>query len=74
MRERVDEYQSKVTQIKEDKDVVEQWSDRKLLGGDLSMHASFEQNEQLPYSMRGLKYVTLKGTSVMVVPMFVVES
>lgn len=62
MMERVDEYQSKVTQIKEDKDVVEQWSDRKLLGGDLSMNASFEQNEQLPYSMRGLKYVTLKGT------------
>jgi hypothetical protein len=53
---------------------VEQWSDRKLLGGDLSMHASFEQNEKIPYSMRGLKYVTLKGTSVMVVPMFVVES
>ena len=53
---------------------MEQWSDRKLLGGDLSMHASFEKDNQVPYSMRGLKYVCAKNSQVMVVPMFVVES
>ena len=63
-----------MNQIREDKHTVEQWSDRKLLGGDLSMHASFEQDSKIPYSMRGLKYVTLKNNQVMVVPMFVIES
>jgi hypothetical protein len=74
MRERLEEYQMKMSQIREDKETVEQWSDRKLLGADLSINASFEEDNKIPYSMRGLKYVTLKNNSVLVVPMVVVES
>lgn len=73
MKEWLDDYYQKLAALKQDNEAYQDWNDGELIGGDLSMHASYEEDDRIPFSMRGLKYVQLTKGSMMV-PMIVIEN
>lgn len=74
LRERKDELISKSTNVQQEKNDKQNWNDdEQLLGADLSIRESFEQDQTLPFSLRGLKYMTVMRRQI-IMPLIVVEN
>lgn len=73
LRERKDEINLKCINTKQEATKGDNWNDNKLIGSDMSIRESFEKDMQLPFSLRGLKYMqTTRGQIIM--PLIVVEN
>ena len=82
MRERYEEYKTKIAQLKgekrgrESEPSKEEWNQKQLdnlLGDEMSIDSSREEFKKMPYSMRGLQYVSM-NKGILSMPMMVIEN
>ena len=78
MKERFEEYQNKFSQLKVEKKIDGagrfEWNEQKpLLGDDISIDESYEDYNHMPYSMRGLRYISM-NKGILTMPMIAIEN